>query len=124
MPKVGYIKAMDVFMGICFFLVFLSLIKLSVHKYLQSLSKRKKMMIDGPTPETILLEDYDTSKVVKSDSILSPQKTSNKCHLQLLLFINKTSVFFLPVLFIILSLVYFLAYYFMSKNLDVQCWYD
>ena len=35
MPRVSYIKAMDVYLGVCFMIVFLSLIKLSFFKYLR-----------------------------------------------------------------------------------------
>uniref|UniRef100_A0AC35FQ08 Uncharacterized protein n=1 Tax=Panagrolaimus sp. PS1159 TaxID=55785 RepID=A0AC35FQ08_9BILA len=35
MPRVSYIKAMDVYLGVCFMIVFLSLIKLSIVKYMR-----------------------------------------------------------------------------------------
>lgn len=41
MPKVSYIKAMDIYLGTCFIFVFLSLIKLAVLKYLKSRSAKK-----------------------------------------------------------------------------------
>jgi hypothetical protein len=34
MPRVSYIKAMDVYLGACFFFVFFSLIKLAIVKYM------------------------------------------------------------------------------------------
>jgi uncharacterized BrkB/YihY/UPF0761 family membrane protein len=33
MPRVSYAKAMDVYLGVCFLIVFLSLIKLAFTKY-------------------------------------------------------------------------------------------
>lgn len=35
MPRVSYIKAMDVYLGSCFFFVFFSLIKLAFVKYMR-----------------------------------------------------------------------------------------
>ena len=35
MPRVSYIKAMDVYLGVCFCIVFFSLIKLAVVKYMR-----------------------------------------------------------------------------------------
>ena len=35
MPRVSYIKAMDVYLGVCLMIVFLSLIKLSLVKYMR-----------------------------------------------------------------------------------------
>uniref|UniRef100_A0A914XGK7 Neurotransmitter-gated ion-channel transmembrane domain-containing protein n=1 Tax=Plectus sambesii TaxID=2011161 RepID=A0A914XGK7_9BILA len=35
MPRVSYIKAMDVYLGVCFFIVFFSLIKLALMKYMR-----------------------------------------------------------------------------------------
>ncbi|KAK6044159.1 hypothetical protein COOONC_18336 [Cooperia oncophora] len=35
MPRVSYIKAMDIYLGVCFMIVFLSLIKLAFVKYMR-----------------------------------------------------------------------------------------
>ena len=35
MPRVSYIKAMDVYLGVCFVIVFLALVKLTVIKYMR-----------------------------------------------------------------------------------------
>uniref|UniRef100_A0A914ELQ4 Neurotransmitter-gated ion-channel transmembrane domain-containing protein n=1 Tax=Acrobeloides nanus TaxID=290746 RepID=A0A914ELQ4_9BILA len=35
MPRVSYIKAMDVYLGVCFLVVFLALVKLTVIKYMR-----------------------------------------------------------------------------------------
>ncbi|CAI5443478.1 unnamed protein product [Caenorhabditis angaria] len=40
MPRVSYIKAMDIYLGVCFMIVFLSLIKLALVKYM-----RQKIML-------------------------------------------------------------------------------
>ncbi|CAD6198990.1 unnamed protein product [Caenorhabditis auriculariae] len=44
MPRVSYIKAMDVYLGVCFCIVFLSLIKLAVVKYM-----RQRLLITRDT---------------------------------------------------------------------------
>ncbi|VDM61397.1 unnamed protein product [Angiostrongylus costaricensis] len=41
MPRVSYIKAMDIYLGVCFMIVFLSLIKLAFVKYM-----RQRIRID------------------------------------------------------------------------------
>uniref|UniRef100_A0A0N5B3T9 Neur_chan_LBD domain-containing protein n=1 Tax=Strongyloides papillosus TaxID=174720 RepID=A0A0N5B3T9_STREA len=41
MPRVSYIKAMDVYLGVCFMIVFLSLIKLAFVKYLRQKLEKK-----------------------------------------------------------------------------------
>uniref|UniRef100_A0A7E4UL93 Gamma-aminobutyric acid receptor subunit beta n=1 Tax=Panagrellus redivivus TaxID=6233 RepID=A0A7E4UL93_PANRE len=42
MPRVSYIKAMDVYLGVCFMIVFFSLIKLAVFKYIREKLKGSK----------------------------------------------------------------------------------
>ena len=53
MPRVSYIKAMDVYLGVCFFFVFFSLIKLAIVKYLsQRLQVEKENSVVKPHPTT------------------------------------------------------------------------
>uniref|UniRef100_A0A914SHA0 Neurotransmitter-gated ion-channel ligand-binding domain-containing protein n=1 Tax=Parascaris equorum TaxID=6256 RepID=A0A914SHA0_PAREQ len=44
MPRVSYIKAMDVYLGVCFMIVFLSLIKLAFVKFMHQRLKLKRNM--------------------------------------------------------------------------------
>lgn len=60
MPRVSYIKAMDIYLGVCFMIVFLSLIKLALVKYM-----RQKIMLTW-----VLSLSIDVPKTLKfrSDS--------------------------------------------------------
>ncbi|CAI2344998.1 unnamed protein product [Caenorhabditis sp. 36 PRJEB53466] len=48
MPRVSYIKAMDIYLGVCFMIVFLSLIKLALVKYM-----RQKIMMTSDSGNSI-----------------------------------------------------------------------
>uniref|UniRef100_A0A914EK95 Uncharacterized protein n=1 Tax=Acrobeloides nanus TaxID=290746 RepID=A0A914EK95_9BILA len=52
MPRVSYIKAMDVYLGVCFMIVFLSLIKLAFVKYMRQKLKitRDNSLVTGFLP--------------------------------------------------------------------------
>jgi gamma-aminobutyric acid receptor subunit beta len=52
MPRVSYIKAMDVYLGVCFFIVFFSLIKLAVVKYMRQRLRmtRDTSIVSGMLP--------------------------------------------------------------------------
>ncbi|CAL2032348.1 unnamed protein product [Caenorhabditis brenneri] len=48
MPRVSYIKAMDIYLGVCFMIVFLSLIKLALVKYM-----RQKIMLTSDSGNSL-----------------------------------------------------------------------
>ncbi|KAK6048233.1 hypothetical protein COOONC_14262 [Cooperia oncophora] len=52
MPRVSYIKAMDVYLGVCFCIVFCSLIKLAIVKYMRQRLKitRDTSIVAGMMP--------------------------------------------------------------------------
>ncbi|GMS95542.1 hypothetical protein PENTCL1PPCAC_17717 [Pristionchus entomophagus] len=46
MPRVSYLKAMDVWLGVCFIIVFFSLIKLALLKYMQQKLRKDSLFYD------------------------------------------------------------------------------
>ncbi|KIH50787.1 hypothetical protein ANCDUO_19131 [Ancylostoma duodenale] len=60
MPRVSYIKAMDIYLGVCFMIVFLSLIKLAFVKYM-----RQKIKIEIINSEyvTVPVADMEDSYI-------------------------------------------------------------
>uniref|UniRef100_A0A914YDQ3 Uncharacterized protein n=1 Tax=Panagrolaimus superbus TaxID=310955 RepID=A0A914YDQ3_9BILA len=77
MPRVSYIKAMDVYLGVCFMIVFLSLIKLSFFKYLRQKLKisRDKAMVQGFLPILRVesaCDDHNMNGGVNGNGISSP----------------------------------------------------
>ncbi|KAK0393358.1 hypothetical protein QR680_000169 [Steinernema hermaphroditum] len=69
MPRVSYIKAMDVYLGVCFMIVFLSLIKLAFVKYM-----RQKLRI---TRDTSLVAGLLPVMRMASNGLAAPDANMN-----------------------------------------------
>ncbi|PIO58781.1 hypothetical protein TELCIR_19776, partial [Teladorsagia circumcincta] len=61
MPRVSYIKAMDIYLGVCFMIVFLSLIKLAFVKYM-----RQRMRMERSEYVTVPVADMDDAYVAEA----------------------------------------------------------
>lgn len=132
MPKVSYVKAIDVYMGACLFFVFLSLIKLSVYKYISQTvelcnaceplkansvpaSPTEGQKSDGPATVEPLLP---TSKLEKNEKNV-------KFYIYIQQTILKISAYLLPILFTSFCLFYFFGYFYLSKkSTGNQCNFD
>uniref|UniRef100_A0A915AAL4 Neurotransmitter-gated ion-channel ligand-binding domain-containing protein n=1 Tax=Parascaris univalens TaxID=6257 RepID=A0A915AAL4_PARUN len=73
MPRVSYIKAMDVYLGVCFMIVFLSLIKLAFVKFMHQRLKLKSetSLIAGMLP-ALKLATNGLSHIEENDFPLKP----------------------------------------------------
>ncbi|KAK6017843.1 hypothetical protein OSTOST_16627, partial [Ostertagia ostertagi] len=69
MPRVSYIKAMDIYLGVCFMIVFLSLIKLAFVKYM-----RQRMKMERSEYVTVPVADMDDSFVAEAQKERFGQK--------------------------------------------------
>uniref|UniRef100_A0A0N4WAR0 Neur_chan_LBD domain-containing protein n=1 Tax=Haemonchus placei TaxID=6290 RepID=A0A0N4WAR0_HAEPC len=70
MPRVSYIKAMDIYLGVCFMIVFLSLIKLAFVKYMRQRLRMERWLHFKPSYDfsrtqyvTVPIADMDESFV-------------------------------------------------------------
>lgn len=125
MPKVSYIKALDVFMGTCFFLVFLALLKLSVYKFLhrRSLTVVHSEFEDKNPNETDRLDVNGLSH----SPYVKRKRSSEESNLWLVILqtINKRSFGVLIVIFLGFCFVYFAVYSYLSVySPRVQCHFD
>lgn len=127
MPKVSYVKAIDVYMGACLFFVFLSLIKLSFTKY-----STQGDDVRSPTSESNNVIGLDQKHEGPTTVPLLATKgvdcNRNK-HLNLCLYVGdiicKISAYLLPLLFTSFCLFYFIGYYWLGKrSVNNQCNFD
>uniref|UniRef100_A0A158P6P7 Gamma-aminobutyric acid receptor subunit beta n=1 Tax=Angiostrongylus cantonensis TaxID=6313 RepID=A0A158P6P7_ANGCA len=123
MPRVSYIKAMDVYLGVCFCIVFFSLIKLAIVKYMrQRLRLTRFAIFRNSLPQTAGL--YSAAPIDKVESTISINSKSKGVEftpqfMHRFHWISQMTFFFGFVLF---CLFYFLVYpNIHSQLIDEDC---
>lgn len=108
MPKVSYIKAIDVFIQACFLFVFLSLIKIGIEKHLAETNRMNNSDLNHTVNDKV--REYSA---IRNFYYNISTLVETKCHCckKYSLIIMK---YLFPILFFIFFVVYFVAYYTIS----------
>ncbi|VDD94956.1 unnamed protein product [Enterobius vermicularis] len=110
MPRVSYIKAMDVYLGVCFMIVFLSLIKLAFVKYMRQRLKLNKdtSLVAGFLPVVTVAAGPFSCEENGLPSHITANSALTKWQFYLFSVIVALMVFFFG--FVLFCMFYFLVY--------------
>lgn len=123
MPRVSYVKAIDVYIQSCLFFVFLSLIKLGLAKHLNDRKKDRPnhegVIIDKASLDLMVSEIEDVKHYVFAPNMIESRTGENcvdKYCLCCLTLLRKMSLFVFPLLFFSFGVFYFVVYFSLSTN--------
>ncbi|KAH7731212.1 GABA-gated chloride channel receptor [Aphelenchoides avenae] len=71
LPKVSYVKSLDIFLGVCFFIVFASLLEYAAVGYLM---KRQRCLPTAKSSTTVCYYEYDDTPTVRVNSVRHDKK--------------------------------------------------
>lgn len=133
MPRVSYVKAIDVYIQSCLLFVFLSLIKLGLAKHLNERSNKNHknlhegVIIDKPSLDLMVVNEIDDD--AKHHYVFAPNMNHSsvgvggsrenfvdKYCLCCLTILRKMSLFVFPLMFLSFGIFYFVVYFSLSKS--------
>ena len=109
LPKISYIKSIDVYLVFCFFMTFLSVIEFGIVSFMHRFNEKIKLK-NQKTKELLLRLHSQSSPAVNDSTIQVVEVNSNKQHIIKANSVDKWSRVFFPLVFFIFHIAYWTFY--------------